>query len=187
MGLRILVVLFLIGATFWPHVSDRYKFWLLHLHRREGDITLPLKKKLMTRRGVLRLAMDDINVWGGSNRGASSWMLIYSPLDEFVESGLTELAESPDTDRLQRMEAWWILWQRTGRKEHLKGFFDEARKPGRHMRRTRLRLAIMLDSEDTGPLGAPEDSPVDMTFDEFLEAFKRYEKRGGYVQRPLVE
>jgi hypothetical protein len=123
-------------------------------------------------------ALNDFDVFGGSNRGLSSWILTCSKAEE-VEPRLRHVATSTVEPIERRLEALSILWLRTGQTnltllDDMFLLVKPAGQPvvghGRHILVTYLADEA-ADVRDA--LRAPASQPIRVSPDEFSRAIRR--------------
>ena len=153
--------------------SERRWFRMLWLTRREPDIAITHAKRLASTQRGAELAIEDLSVGGGSTRGWSSWILLYSPLRAYVVRRLSELVEDAGVPLDKRVEALVILWERTRDPSHLESCFLAVRRPGPPIFELyRLRLWDGVRARCKSPdvmvsLTAPPSQPIPMSLAEF--------------------
>src|SRR5262245_57313194 len=79
--------------------------------------------------GVL-LAAKNLTAGGGPNRGYNRWILLTSPLTNLVENTLVAVCGDRAAGQGKRVEAAWILWQRTADPAYLETILSLVRDPG---------------------------------------------------------
>lgn len=88
-----------------------------------------IAKKLKDNPEGFKLALEDFSIFGGHTGGYSSWMIEASSLPH-VNQALESIERDSSLRLSKRIEAAWMLWQRTDRDEHLLALFDMIRQPG---------------------------------------------------------
>jgi hypothetical protein len=89
-------------------------FTRLKLSRKETQQSQILATALKDRPRGVRLALEDIDCFGGETRGWSSWILEKSSLSSEVDRGLNNIVFGLEQRLARRIEAARILWLRTG-------------------------------------------------------------------------
>jgi len=105
-------------------------FWLLRLHRKNQEYAQQYAQKLSSTKRGIDLALRDFGVFGGKTRGWSSWILLFSPHQEYVVGRLKGIVADENTDLDRRLEALLILWERTRDDSYLIVCFQAVQNPG---------------------------------------------------------
>ncbi len=145
------------------------QFTCLKAWRRDTAKARAVSEGLAMRPAGVRLALADMDVFGGTTRGWSSWILKHADDGEFAEKGLWGIADSRSQRASRRIEALWILWERTGDKKALVRIFDLVKQPG--------GAAVSLGRERLGRLfqeqvisqtiSVPASQPIGMGEEQF--------------------
>lgn len=173
-----------ISLAVWVDIRSRYDFWMTQFYRRgdgvlvqeaePGKSALVYATRLRETTVGIRLALDDIDCFGGSNRGWSSWILRTTPRQDLVLPKLREIAASDPHDA-RRIEALGLLWDLTGDPAHARDLFrlaEAAGPPRTH--HARARLQSMVDDEVVrAGLQVPASQPVSISEEQFLAALKQ--------------
>lgn len=162
-----------ISLAVWLDVRSRYDFFMTQFNER-GDSALPYSIRLRETTVGIRLALDDIDCFGGSNRGWSSWVLHTSPRQEVVLPGLREIAAN-DPREARRIEALELLWNLTGESEYARDLFRIAQAAGPpRIAHARATLQSMVDDEVVrAGLLVPDSQPIGISEDRFFAALKK--------------
>ena len=153
-------------------LTDCRERWCLLALRYElpgSDRTAVCERLGLSQKGV-RLALRDMDCWGGTAAGASRRILVTSPLRDVVEPGLRRVAESTDALLARRIEAYNILWRRTGDTDCLLQLFRLVSPPGPPSTECGRRLIVAaLDAHERAmSLMARHDRPLSVNEEEFV-------------------
>ena len=149
-------------------------FWNLQEARRETDRARPFAEELSKTPEGTRLALEDMDVFGGSTRGWSSWILIESSLATEIEPKLKEIISDQSIDPSKRIEAAHIMWARTKDTIYLEKMFAMVRGPGDQATEWgRRKLATSIESEEMAKrLMLPPTEPIQLKDDDFHSLIK---------------
>ena len=110
--------------------NEQRVFYQLQEARREDDRARPLAAELAKTSKGVGLALADMNVFGGTTRGWSSWILTETALSAEVEPKLKAILSDRSAEAGRRLEAANIMWTRTGETIYLENLFEMVRNPG---------------------------------------------------------
>src|SRR5437879_164598 len=104
-------LVFLVCSCARPNDYDR----MVYLLKYKDDLEAAhrLAHQLRNTPEGIKAAISDLSVSGGRSRGLGSWILVTSSLTTNVELQLNVIAGAPLESMNRRVEALWILWQRT--------------------------------------------------------------------------
>ncbi len=168
------VALCTVGAALYS-CSAGVDMLFLQWSRKEPTNAASYAARLMQSPAGVRLAIRDIDVFGGSTRGWTSWVVEYNTVCSETDELLAHVAADETESLPRRLEAHWILWRRTGEPGHLASLFDAVRKPGPPaVQIVRQRLADAVRSLDLHRrLEVPASQPIDLTLKELVDAIDR--------------
>lgn len=155
--------------------STRKFHQLAELSSNQESAAIQLAKSISNETNVVELALADFTLWGGSNRGMSSWILANSELKDLVVSRLQGILNDPSEERGRRIESCWVLWLRTGvtNLTVLSNWFVLVQSPGDEVvAKGRRRLSSCIDSnarELRSLLEIPKERPLDLSTSRFVE------------------
>lgn len=167
----IAIAVSLVGFCLMSPPGDSLLFEVLKLTGKHHGIAGRLASHLKHRPKGVQLALADINSLGGYTFGWSAWILLESPLEERVMSGLTALAEGGTTSVSRKAEAMKILWERTGEAEWLVRLFSLVRLPGDPEVSTSRRyvMPVFVVADCCEEFTTDSDKPLDMTEGQFRD------------------
>jgi hypothetical protein len=138
-----------------------------------GQIALRLSA---TTNGV-RLAIRDLTILGGANRGLNKWILVWSPLTNMVVPELSGIVVDRNAFIGRRIEAAWILWLRTADHAYLDQVFHLVRLPGGHIvgDGRRYLMSALGDAADElrQELEVPPDQVVPVNEEDFKALIRK--------------
>ena len=171
-----LVVALLLVSVSW-FLWERAAFVALRVVQDDPQWARPIAGSLSRSRQGLELALQDINVLGGTTKGWSSWILCYSSRADMAMPMLTAVADSPQAARSKRMEAVIILWRRTHDRSHLERLYAMVRPADSSptVLVARLKLWSFLGAPDELAFleKEPETASLSMNENQFAEALAR--------------
>src|SRR6266496_5409338 len=137
------------------------------------QLALQLAKNLKESPKGLQLAFDDFDVYGGSNRGMSSWMLERSSLGPLIGPKLQAIALDTKQPLDRKIEAAFILWMRSNQENfaHLDQIFILIKDPSDSavsFGRQKLCRSFVPEAEELRTaLVVPGGKPVRITLERF--------------------
>ena len=163
-------------GVFWRHAEARWLFMRLVLARRDTARARSISRKLARTRQGIALCIRDFNVYGGRTRGWSSWALVQSRLTDCVEGALVRTIEDPAAPPHKRIEALWIMWQRTRYESYLRELYDSCRDPGPHAVEVgrRYLLAVFAAHHTARQFDVPASEAIRMHPEEFDELIRSF-------------
>jgi hypothetical protein len=111
-------------------LSSDIAFYGLQVFREEEPIAEMLARKLMLSSRGVSLALDDVDCFGGRTAGWSNWILESSTRTNQCENALHVILKDDHETLSRRVEACWILWDRTGDPSRLRDLFLLVQKRG---------------------------------------------------------
>lgn len=155
--------------------SERKFHQLARLSSDQESAAIQLARSIRNETNVVELALADFTLWGGSNRGMSSWLLANSDLKSLIEPRLQSILKDDAEGRGRRIEACWILWLRTGgaNLSIMGNWFELVRSPGDEevaKGRRRLSSCVNADARELRSLlEVPKDRPLEVSASRFVE------------------
>jgi len=125
----IALIVVLVGLWYWG-IRERYWFWCMWIDRQHGPTARWYAEKLKASPIGVKLALKDMDIYGGTTRGGSIWILTHSPLSGIVEKELSLFLESPDMVLSKKQMAALIMWRRTHDSAYLEKLFYWIKEPG---------------------------------------------------------
>ena len=175
------------------HAAIWVNFELLKFYRKEPEAAAPIAAQLANTEYGVRLAIADMNEFGGHTRGWSESILLQSALTN-TNAKLIETIENHD-DTLPASKsiiAARLLWCRTEDYKYLKRYYMFLQPAGKTLviERERQILASLCPDKLAMVLRVPMSESLNMTGEEFVDTFKRESKEHqgnpvGIRDRPL--
>jgi len=129
--------------------NEQRLFYKLQEARRESDRARPFAEQLSKTSKGTALALADMNVFGGTTSGWSSWILMESGLATEFEPKLKEIIADQSADPAKRVEAAHIMWVRSKDTVYLEKMFEMVRPPGNPATEWgRRKLATSINPEE---------------------------------------
>lgn len=149
--------------------NEQRLFYRLQEARRQADRARPLATEVSKTSKGVELALADMNVFGGTTGGWSSWILMESALTNEVEPKLKGIIANRSADPENRIEAAHIMWVRTKNTGYLETMFEIVRSPGDLATEWgRRKLATAIDPEEVvKKVTVPSTEPIPLTVEEF--------------------
>jgi hypothetical protein len=165
-------VLLVSGCT-----KDDVTFSKLRMNRRDTTKAQIYAAELKETPGGIKRAIKDMDCYGGSTGGWSSWILEQSSLAADIDEPLKELLRAQGEPLTKRIEAAIVLWNRTHDRRYLSDLFLLVRPPGPpvigHGRR---KLTTLIDF---GELRSKIALPAEENLQVSAEEFNRYVRTHG--------
>jgi len=117
-------------------------------------------------------AVEDVGLYGGDTRGWSTYILVESDLNSYVENKLANVANDNNAPVGVRIQATWIMWRRTADVVYLERIFRLVSEPGSaevFVGRQRIASAL-TDLDVASKIIVPGNEPVAITWKEIRHA-----------------
>ena len=164
-----------LGWRYWANVSFLRLWW----HRRDHAVALSIADTLSLRQRGVELALDDMGLFGGTTRGWSSYILRTSPIARPLEQKLQAIIASEQERPSRRLEASFIMWERTGVAVHLETVLEMIRDPGpAWTQRARRKLAATLGYRLSEELEAEGNTRLTLSVDDLRSAIGQLQDEG---------
>ena len=132
-------------------------------------------------RGVSR-ALADMDCYGGTTRGWSTWILENSSLSNHVENACKQLLRDSKQPLPKRIEASIVLWRRTHDTTWLVDLLSLVRFSGSHaVGHGRRKLITLLDfGEFRSEIDIKSTEDIRITSDEFVRFIENYARTNAF-------
>ena len=148
----------------------------------EGKTRTRIARSLARRRKGVDLAISNLTIFQGKQNAYDSWILRYSPLEQYVTARLDSVIADEATPRSKRLEALLVMWDRTSDTKYLRPLLEEIKSPGYASAMARWKLMRSNFDFTRWPkffakLDAPPSEKIAIDVDQFCEAVHAFIKR----------
>jgi len=169
----VLILAYTVILTVAGCSKEDHKFAVLQSSGRDTEKSRQLSLELKDTHEGIRLALKDINCYGGTTEGWSSWILRKSILSSQVNCGLAKICTNEVESMSRRIEASRLLWERTGELTWMVqwyGFVQKSGKPVIGIGRKYLVSTVDF-GEFRGRVDVPASENTSLTVYEFTNLF----------------
>lgn len=170
-GMALLLIILVLN---YQNIEALIYYNILQYHNRGDDTSQKMANTLSRTKMGIKLCLRDIDVYGGSTRGWSSWVLIHSDADlQYIIKRLESIVHSQE-GKAKKIEALLILWKRTKEDRYLVQLFSLIRQMEPNdskytLERGRKELFVAMErpKELEKVFAVPPESNIEMTTEEF--------------------